>query len=391
MKTHPLQKLAFLAKAKSRTVIGCLSGTSMDGLDVMLSEVSGYGRDTHIRTQHAETVPFDPEMAAAIRNLAFKPVMNSTALSRLHSAFGRWIGNAVLGQLQKWGVQMADIDLIASHGQTVFHAPDGKGGEHGTLQIGDGDQISLVTGIPVVSDFRQKQVAAGGEGAPLATYADWLLFGNDAQNRVLLNIGGISNFTYLPANGGFYDIRFGDTGPGNTLMDAWAENHFGIACDKDGAIAKSGNVLPELLAALKNHPWFALPFPKTTGPELFNLEYVENRLKPIPSKNIAPEDVMATLCRFTAETIYDALKQETGGNPISVYVSGGGASNPKLMEYLSELLGKPVRDSSNLGIHPGFKEAALFSVLANELIGGDGFPRPDGKGLFNMGKLSLPV
>jgi anhydro-N-acetylmuramic acid kinase len=304
----------------------------------------------------------------------------------------------VKDSLLSWNIEPAEIDLIASHGQTIFHAPKSlhPNDEFGTatLQIGDGDHIATGTGIITISDFRQKHIAAGGEGAPLAIYGDYLLCSHATENRVLLNIGGIANFTYLPANGKLNQVFSTDTGPGNTLMDAYTRKHFeGNSYDKDAHIAKQGTIHAELLDLLKKDSFFSLKFPKTIGPELFNLEYLnEAQLK--LGIVLSNHDIMATLNRFTADTIAKAIQNNLPSNiSFKIYVSGGGMHNPLLMEHLNSLLPNvSIASSIEIGIHPDAKEAILFALLANEAVAGSALLAGghSTKVPTTMGKISFP-
>jgi anhydro-N-acetylmuramic acid kinase len=301
--------------------------------------------------------------------------------------------------LNEWHIASIEVDIIASHGQTVYHAPLSLHGMekygNGTLQIGDGDHIAVNTGILTISDFRQKHLAAGGEGAPLAAYGDYLLFTEENTDVILLNIGGIANFTFLPA-----DIRDGrmfssDTGPGNTMMDAWMQENFpGKFYDEDATVARQGTVNEPLLRSLLENDFLQKSLPKTTGPELFNLFYLRNALKRTETEQLSPEDVMATLNRFSARTIADAILPLVKDNPCKIFTSGGGMHNPLLMDYIKKEIKGAIIDSTNKkNINPDAKEAILFAVLANECIAGNASDFVSGINNFppvSMGKISFP-
>jgi anhydro-N-acetylmuramic acid kinase len=276
------------------------------------------------------------------------------------------------------------------HQQTQF--------PNATLQIGDGDHIAVRTGIITVSDFRQKHVAAGGEGAPLAVYGDYYLFSSETENRIMLNLGGIGNFTYLPKNKNPEQVFVTDTGTGNTLIDAFVQLHFSeMSYDKDAEIARKGTINSDLLKALKNNSFFKASFPKTTGPELFNLDYVQKAMIESQTQQLAVEDVLATLTRFSAETAAEAIlfainQSNTTAKDCTVYVSGGGVHNPLLMEHLNELVACQFKNTNDLGISADAKEAILFAVLANESITGSptDFGTKQGIPSVRMGKISFP-
>ncbi|MFZ9719479.1 MAG: anhydro-N-acetylmuramic acid kinase, partial [Chitinophagaceae bacterium] len=264
-----------------------------------------------------------------------------------------------------------------------------------TLQIGDGDHLAVHTGIITISDFRQKHIAAGGEGAPLAVYGDYLIFSRAGEDRIMLNMGGIANFTYLPGNLNAEEVFCTDTGPGNTLMDAWIQEHVpGAYFDKDGALAASGEIHTGLLAALKANSFFDQPFPKTTGPELFNLAYLSAAREKSNTQGLSVADVMATLNRFSAETIAESVNKLISLNKHAVlYASGGGMHNSVLMQHLQTLLPHAsFQKTESLGVHPDAKEAVLFAVLANECIAGGKVSYGNRQGVpsVTMGKISFP-
>jgi anhydro-N-acetylmuramic acid kinase len=236
------------------------------------------------------------------------------------------------------------------------------------------DQIAVKTGITTLSDFRQKHIAAGGEGAPLAAYGDYLLFAHQTINRIILNIGGISNLTFLPAGAAFKNIMATDIGPGNKLMDLWVQNkHPELSYDKDGSFAKNGNLNSALLEALKSNPFFKNKFPRTTGPELFHLDYVETVLKENNLPQLSFEDVLSTLNHFTADTICDAIDFFISDMPNSeILVSGGGIHNNILLEKIEKHFKNiKVISTSAMGVNADAKEAILFALLANEHVAGD--------------------
>ncbi len=302
--------------------------------------------------------------------------------------------------LEKWGYTKNNIDLVASHGQSIYHAPKFLHGidkfPNATLQIGDGDHIAVATGIITLSDFRQKHIAAGGEGAPLAVYGDQLLFSKKGENRIMLNIGGIANFTFLPGDLDGSKIFSTDVGPGNTMMDAFVQQHFpGKYFDESSAIAVKGKVNDELLRQLKKHSFFSQDFPKTIGPELFNLSYLQKAIDNAKANSLSPADIMATLNRFSADMIVEAIKSCTSNNETYfVYVSGGGMHNPLLMENIkSQLNGMKFFTTDDLHIHPDAKEAVLFALLANECICGEKIDMGKGRNKIpsiSMGKISFP-
>jgi len=393
---HFLQKLYAAAQKPARRIIGLMSGTSMDGLDIALCRFTGSGMDTRIEVEHFVTYSFPESVKSEIRKVFAQKQVDFQLLTVLNPWIGKLHGQLVCQALHEWGIPAGDIDAIASHGQTVFHAPahQHRIQEYGnaTLQIGDGDHLAVTTGITTISDFRQKHIAAGGEGAPLAVYGDFLLFSHPNEHRVLLNIGGIANYTWLPKGKIPRGVFVTDTGPGNTMLDAAVRHFFPErAFDEDGRIAAAGNIHSGLLNALKSHPFFGFPVPKTTGPEVFNLDYLSQALHHAGADGLSPQDQIATLTRFSAETIADSIRNTLPDwQEAAFYVSGGGAHNPVLTGHLSDLLpGITLLPFESLGISGDAKEAILFAVLANETIAG-GNIRFEGIPSVSMGKISFP-
>ncbi|WGK94060.1 MULTISPECIES: anhydro-N-acetylmuramic acid kinase [Flavobacterium] len=397
-----IESLYRIAQKPTRTIIGLMSGTSLDGLDVALCEISGASKSTVVQLKKFKTIPYSEAIKAEIRKVFAKKTIDFQHLALLNEWIGILHANLVLDCLKEWNIAPAEVDLIASHGQTVMHAPKILHQQvqfpNATLQIGDGDHIAVRTGIITISDFRQKHVAAGGEGAPLAIYGDYYLFGSEKENRIMLNIGGIGNFTFLPKNQNPEHVFVTDTGTGNTLIDAFVKLHFPkMSYDKDAQIARKGTINAELLQALKDNSFFKEPFPKTTGPELFNLDYIQSAMTESQTQHLPVEDVVATLTRFSAETAAEAIlyaiqNSEATTDTITVYVSGGGIHNPLLMEYLNDLLPCSFKNTNDLGISADAKEAILFAVLANETVAGGTTHFGTKKGIpsVTMGKISFP-
>jgi anhydro-N-acetylmuramic acid kinase len=394
-----INKLCKIAAADSRLIIGLMSGTSLDGLDVALCRFRGSGHDTRIEILHFDTVPFTNDFKEEIRSVFSKKSVDLEKVCVLNGWVAQQHAAIILDCLKKWNIDPSDIDLLGSHGQTIYHAPKLQHKEdrfgNATLQIGDGDHLAVSTGIITLSDFRQKHIAAGGEGAPLAVYGDYFIFSKKGENRIMLNIGGIANFTYLPGNLDATAIFSTDTGPGNTLMDAYVQLHFQLPYDKDAAVAKQGKVNENLLNQLLQNSFFEKGFPKTTGPELFNLAYLELAIVKAGIDSISHYDVMATINRFSAVTIVEALKRNLQeGVDYAIYTSGGGMHNPLLMQHMQNLLpGYTFQTTDALEINPDAKEALLFAVLANECVAGGQTLIGNGTSdipSVSMGKISLP-
>lgn len=385
--------LTQLRRVPSRRIVGLMSGTSLDGLDIALCLISGSGDATHVEVEHFVTVPYGSDWQQRLRSVSSVPTVDLLELTLMHTELGRYHGRLVLDALSGWGVDPSEVDAIASHGQTVFHAPRSFHGDgdrpHATLQIGDGDHIAATTGILTISDFRQKFTALGGEGAPMVPFVDDLLFRGDTP-RILLNIGGIANYTWLPPRGGFGRRTATDTGPGNTLIDKLVQKHWpDKRYDEDGAIALSTKPDLALLQALLDDPWFEEPLPRTTGPEYFNPHWMEVRAR--EAGLVFPESAVqiATATWLSATSIVRTLRSEHPDlDGCEMYLSGGGMHNPALVSAMLELLPEAKMESfASIGFDPDAKEAVLFAVLANEYLAGDGFDYEGRKVVF--GKLSV--
>ena len=390
-----IETLYKIANKSKRMILGLMSGTSLDGLDIALCEFEGSGLSTKFKLKQFVSLPYTSEFKESIQAVFAKEQIHFPSLSTLNAEIGIKHAELILSALQSWGIKPGEIDLIASHGQTVMHRPMRHGNQpNSTLQIGDGDHIALKTGIITLSDFRQKHVAAGGEGAPLAMYGDYFLFSKKGENRILLNIGGIGNFTFLPANQDPNLILVTDTGPGNTLIDACVRTHFpGFFFDKDARLGMQGVLHTGLLKALMNLDFFKEDFPKSTGPEYFNLDKVEQLIQ-ANQWTLTPTDLIRTLTEFSAQSMAFAIKKYVPETQAKIYVSGGGSQNPLLMQRISELLPEAKMGfSSEIGIPTDAKEAVLFALLANETImdaGATKVRRLGDSPWVTMGKISLP-
>ena len=376
---HPhIKKLFSIAQKPERLIVGLMSGTSLDGLDVALCKLSGWGKQTQCTVLNFITMDYDDEYRAQVKAIFAKSEGSIEHLCLLNPWIGKHHAKLVNKALGRFGVSADQVDIIASHGQTIYHCPQSQHGlshfPNATLQLGDGDHIASLTGIITISDFRQKHIAHGGEGAPLAAYGDYLLFANDNEPRCLINIGGIANLTYLPTAAKFSQLICSDVGPGNTIMDALVsddsslDGHFDI----DGKLAASGKVNADLLSLMLTEVFLQLPLPKTTGPELFNLSWFNSLLSKLGlghATTITTEDKLATLCEYSAICITQQILRFPLNT--SVYVSGGGFHNTHLCARISSLLDRPIYSTQQLGVNPDAKEAILFALLANECIAGD--------------------
>ena len=393
------KQLFEILQKPERLIIGLMSGTSLDGLDIALCAVKGNGARTKIKVLEFRTVPYNQEFKREVKSVFSRRDADLQMVCLMNEKIGLYHAKLILDTLKTWGRTPAEIDVIASHGQTIFHAPATLHGlpdyPNATLQIGDGDHIAVKTGIITVSDFRQKHLAAGGEGAPLAVYGDYLLFSKAGEDRIMLNIGGIANFTYLPADNDASKVFSTDVGPGNTIMDQYIQLHYpGLYFDEDAAIASKGTINEDLLTALLTNEFLNADFPKTTGPELFNLHYLTTAQEQSGTLNLDKADVLATLCACTAKVILAAIARcfENTATPY-IYMSGGGMHNPLLVDLLKAGLPKAkFGTTADLSINPDAKEAVLFAVLANETLVGEktNFGEREGVPSIRMGKICLP-
>lgn len=338
--------------------VGTLSGTSVDGIDAALVR---FGARPELIATHS--LAFPTELKAELLALGRPGDNEIDRLGRADVALGRLFARAVNELLAKTGVTARDVRAVGSHGQTIRHRPGFDPAF--TLQIGDPNVIATETGIAVVADFRRKDLALGGQGAPLVPAFHEAVFRTKENDRVVVNIGGIANLTALPADPSAPVLGF-DTGPGNTLLDARARRVLGTPMDRDGAFAASGRVVPELLRAMLAEPYFAQPAPKSTGPEQFSTAWLETHLAGL-AEPPSDSDVQATLVALTARSIADAIRALPLGAAPEVFICGGGAHNATLMRALrAELPDCKVAVTDALGVAGDWVEAMAFAWLARQ-------------------------
>jgi len=367
-------RLLKLREKNTRRIMGLMSGTSVDGITAALANITGTGDRVEIDLIGYRTYLYDARVRERVFKL-FNPGMSTVQdVCEMNFVVGEAFGETANNLMDDLDVPSDQVDLIGSHGQTIWHQPNAEPvsgySARSTLQIGEPAVISEKTGIPVVSDFRKAAMAVGGEGAPLTPYLDYVLHRDPVENRVLQNIGGISNLTYLQAGASPRDIVAFDTGPGNMIIDALVKRYTGASYDVDGLFARRGVANTQLLEELLSHPYYAQKPPKTTGRETFGEIYSEKVAVRADKLKICPEDVVATVTTLTVETIINAYKTQLPGKVDVIYVSGGGAKNPLIVEGLRKGLGAPVYDYSALGIPGEPKEALLVALLANENVMG---------------------
>ncbi|CDK94094.1 Anhydro-N-acetylmuramic acid kinase [Klebsiella pneumoniae IS33] len=343
---------------RSGRFIGVMSGTSLDGIDVVLATIT----ENMVAQQASLTWPIPHAIKEEILAICQGQSLTLSQLGRLDTRLGRLFADAVLALMRQESLKPTDVIAIGCHGQTVWHEPQGEAPH--TLQIGDNNQIAAHTGITVVGDFRRRDMALGGQGAPLVPAFHHALLAHPVERRMVLNIGGIANVSLLAPG---QPVRGYDTGPGNMLLDAWIWRQKGKPYDKDAQWASEGKVLLPLLQDMLSDPWFALPAPKSTGREYFNYGWLEQHMARYPG--LRGEDVQATLAELTAVTISEQVLLSGGCERL--LVCGGGARNPLLMARLAALLpGTEVSTTDEAGISGDDMEALAFAWLAWRTLAG---------------------
>ena len=357
-------------------IVGLMTGTSADAVDAVLVRFTGLGLDSrHVVLAYHES-RLEPALRREVLEVAAAPELAPERLMRLDAALGERFAAAVLELLAEAKVDRSRVDAVGSHGQTVRHVPRHRGdGQALTLQLGSAALLAEHSGLTVVSDFRTRDTAAGGEGAPLVPLADWWLFRSQEESRVLLNLGGMANLTWLPRGGALSDVLAFDTGPGNAVLDALMSLRSGgrDTHDRDGAVAARGSVNEALLAELLEDPFFALPPPRSTGREHFGDAYAVKLRDLGLSLGLSEEDVLATGVELTAASVAGALQRFVvpRGRPDAVYVSGGGVRNRTLMQALEHrIAGVSLQPLAVLGVTPDSKEALAFAFLAHQTLCG---------------------
>jgi anhydro-N-acetylmuramic acid kinase len=366
--------------APTMKVIGMMSGTSADGIDAALAEISGAPPSLTAKLAGHHHASFPPYVRERILRVANGAEIPAAEISELNFLLGEELGRAVMSACKKWRVATGDVSLIGSHGQTIFHQGI-KSKHHGklripsTLQIGDISIIAARTGITTIGDFRPADMAAGGQGAPLIPFADYLLYRDSLRGRVALNIGGIANVTAIPAHARPEDVFAFDTGPGNMIVDALVERttRGREEFDRDARIALSGRTIPELLVRLMREPYLRQKPPKSTGRELFGADYAQELLTWGKRHHAGAADLIRTATIFTPMSIADAFRRFIlpRAHVEELIVAGGGVHNPLMMAQLAASLpGIEVVPASRFGVLPEAKEAFGFALLAYETYHG---------------------
>ena len=381
-----------------KTVVGLISGTSADGIDAAVVRVHGAGTSTRPELLHFTTVPYPAEERRELFALFSPQTGTVDRICALNYRLGELFADAVFQATAGAGLRPGDVDLIGSHGQTIWHIPP-EGGRSGSgLQIGEAAVIAARTAIPVVADFRAADLAAGGHGAPLAPYIDYLLFRDPTRARAIQNLGGIGNVTHLPRGAPVDQVLAFDTGPSNMVMNALVEaaTEGREEFDRDGRLAAAGQVHDGLLKELLQDPYFDAPPPKSTGRERYGVQYATRLLEAGRARGLSPADLVATATRLTVETIVRSYRQflNPRGGVDEVILGGGGSRNPVLRGWLAEVFAPvPVRTHEDFGVNGKAKEAMLFAILANDAVAGHRWTLTSATGSSRggvLGKLVFP-
>ena len=362
------------SKHNPQLIVGLMSGTSADGIDAVVAEIAGSGRQLRARVLAHTHQPFSPVMRRRILHLCLHGTV--AEICELNFALGEHFARAALAAIRQAKRKPVDIAAIGSHGQTIHHLPNAR--MPSTLQIGEPAVIAERTGITTVADFRVRDMAAGGQGAPLVPYADWALFTDKTKPRIVQNIGGIGNLTFLPPRAELDQVIAFDTGPGNMVMDALvtALTRGRQSFDRDGRWAARGHVSDKLLAEMMAHPFLRRRPPKTTGREEFGEMFLSRMLASARRLRLRPEDMVATATAFTAETIADAYRRfvfpkltAAERAALQIILGGGGAKNPTLRDMLARRIGMgTLLTHEDFGIANAAKEALAFAILAHETL-----------------------
>ena len=349
-------------------VVGLMSGTSVDGIDAAVVRIEEEGDELRLRLLGYREAAHDEALRRRVHGLFDPATSRIDETCELNALIGEAFAAAAQAALEEGGVRP---DLVASHGQTVWHQVRADGAVAATLQLGEPSVIAERLGVTVVADFRPRDVAAGGQGAPLASYPDGLLFADRRLGRAIQNLGGIGNVTWVPPGGGPDELLAFDTGPGNALIDHAVFRLTGQRLDAEGRIAAAGRPDEGMLTRLLGHPYFAQPPPKSTGRELFGAAFADAAIEEMIARGRSREDVVATLTRFTARTVADQYRRFLPRRPDEVVLGGGGARNPTLRAWLSEELGGvALKEHDEFGLPSSGREAIYFAVLGYQALQG---------------------
>ncbi|HOF99669.1 MAG TPA: anhydro-N-acetylmuramic acid kinase [Clostridia bacterium] len=387
-----LEKLQEMLAKPSRLCAGVMSGTSLDGLDIAICRIHGSGTRTRMELVHFETQDYAKKDRQRLLRACAPDTSDVAQICALNKWLGVHIGNGVVKAMENAKLPLRELDFVASHGQTVYHMPE----IGATLQIGEGADIAALTGAFTVSDFRVADMAYGGQGAPLASFFDYLMCRSEEKARVLINTGGIANLTALPAGANIDDVMAFDTGPANVLIDNLMKlrTNGALACDRDGALAASGRVCEAFLQTMaQEDPFLPAAPPKTTGRELYTCDYAKRLLLRGESMGLGFEDILATVTDYSAYCVAYAVERFVPFAADEFYQTGGGYHNLFFRQCMEKRLKKPMLSISALGVDGDAKEACFFAIFGNEFLHGQFNNAKSATGARRnvvMGKLSLP-
>jgi len=366
--------------------VGLMSGTSLDGIDAALVQIEGSGYESKVKLLHFITMPFSSQLKREIEQAISVESSNVQLICSLNFKLGYAFADAVKRLCQKAEFSLEHVDVIGSHGQTIYHQPYASGNTAmSTLQIGEPAVIAYETKTKVVANFRVMDMAAGGQGAPLVPHTERILYSHADRTRLLQNIGGIGNVTLIPPKHSPIPVVAFDTGPGNMMIDEACQQLFNVSFDENGRLAAGGKIISELLEDCMNHDYMKLSPPKSTGRELFGTQYTRRLLEKYGKHK--KEDLLATITMFTASSIVHHY--ETFIFPVysidEVIIGGGGSYNNTLMNMIKTQLGKrcSVYTQEEIGMSSEAKEAVAFAVLANETLSGYPSNVPSATGAFS--------
>jgi anhydro-N-acetylmuramic acid kinase len=372
-----MKQLVELQNKESLKIIGLMSGTSCDGVDIALIDIKGAGTSISYKLLHSYHKAYSPTQKKYLLDTLESGKIDLKSISQLNFYLANVWVEAIKEMLIKEKLDAREIDLIGSHGQTMYHLPVAEnfidGQISSTFQIGDPAVLAQLSGIMTIGDFRVADVALGGPGAPLVPYVDWLLFSKLKRNVLVLNIGGIANFTFIPENGQKEGVLAFDTGPGNMLIDQLMQRLYELPFDKNGEKASLGKFSDRLFDYLLKVDLFpAQAPPKSTGREHYGKDFILALLKKALRRRIPEPDVIHTVSKYTAYTVWQAAEKFVKQDIKEIYVGGGGCHNQFLMNTLSEyFVSVKVKRSGDIGLNEDYKEAICFAILANELIRGN--------------------
>ncbi len=371
---HPF---SILFSSSERRILGLMSGTSLDGIDIADVRITGSGDDLTWHLSASYSVSFSDVIKEILLRNSQPEHASLVELTLLGDLLAREYEGAILSALDDWGTTIGDYDAAGVHGQTIYHQPEPVllAGHTltGTYQVGDPSILSARLGLPVVGNFRAADMALGGQGAPLVPYFDYVTFRDARENRMLINLGGIANFTVLPADSGVDGVFALDTGPANMILDFLAKRYLNVAFDAGGEMAMSGSPDATLLGELLDHPFFDRKPPRSTGRELFSAKYMEELIVRAGALGLSTEDLFATVAAFSADSILIAWERFVKSDlPLSrILVSGGGVHNRAVMDRLKNGFDPiPIQTTDEYGVDPDMKEAICFAVLAHETLNG---------------------